>query len=138
MKVDDGWEPVKKPYEYTAPRKQKDRKDFIKFLREFFMRSKMRRYGLRSAAYQKGREVRYRCADCKLLFKEVHVQVDHISPVACHHNFSTMADALTHRHNWQVLCITCHKIKTQDDLRKIKESRSIHDWQNNLDRKKKI
>lgn len=67
-----------------------------------------------------GREAKhYECNECKGHFPSKDVQVDHIIPVVDPKGFTTWDDYITRlycgKDNLQVLCITCHKIKSKQE-----------------------
>jgi hypothetical protein len=70
----------------------------------------------------------YKCAACAKLFKGVDVQVDHIDPVvSVEHGFIGW-DVYIERmfceaDGYQVLCKTCHSIKTANERKARKENR---------------
>lgn len=70
----------------------------------------------------------YKCAACSKLFKGVDVQVDHIDPVvSVEHGFIGW-DVYIERmfceaDGYQVLCKTCHSIKTANERKARKENR---------------
>ncbi len=61
----------------------------------------------------------FKCKICKGEFTQKQVQVDHVAPVVGRGNFkdwNTFIERLfCEKHNLQVLCIPCHKIKTKKD-----------------------
>ena len=80
----------------------------------------------RGEAIEKARISRglYRCASCQGEFKNGEYQVDHKVPiVSVKDGWTNMDDfinrALPDVDGWQILCITCHNIKTsiEDGLR---------------------
>lgn len=60
----------------------------------------------------------YKCAHCRKLFVQKDVQVDHIDPVVAPHvgfeGWDIFIDRMfCEKNNLQVLCKTCHSVKTQ-------------------------
>lgn len=69
-----------------------------------------------------------RCAQCKELFPDKMLQVDHIvpviDPVVGFTTWDEMADRLfCSKENFQVLCKTCHQDKTNQERQLKKESK---------------
>jgi len=63
---------------------------------------------------------RYRCAACKEIFKSAEVQADHIEPVVdIEDGFIDWNEyikrLLCEHDNYQILCITCHAVKTSTE-----------------------
>lgn len=71
----------------------------------------------------------YKCAACNNLFKGVDVQVDHIDPVvSVEHGFIGW-DVYIERmfceaDGYQVLCKTCHSLKTANERKARKDNRN--------------
>ena len=70
----------------------------------------------------------YKCAACSNLFKAVDVQVDHIDPVvSVEHGFEGwnvyIERMFCEADGYQVLCKTCHSIKTANERKARKENR---------------
>lgn len=68
----------------------------------------------------------YRCAHCRKEFVAADVQVDHIQPVVnTKEGFTTWEDYINNmfceKDNLQVLCKTCHSVKTQIEKEERKE-----------------
>ena len=61
----------------------------------------------------------YRCASCDEEFVASEVQVDHIEPVAAGQDTQSWDSFINRlfceKENLQVLCITCHKIKSKGE-----------------------
>lgn len=61
----------------------------------------------------------FKCAMCKGIFPTSAVQVDHIDPVIPLTGFSSWDDVIERifceKEGFQVLCLSCHKIKTQQE-----------------------
>jgi len=61
----------------------------------------------------------YRCASCLEEFTAKDVQVDHIDPIANGKDTISWDEFINRlfceKHNLQVLCIPCHKIKSKDE-----------------------
>lgn len=61
----------------------------------------------------------YECASCKELFIGKNVQVDHIKPAGKLLDYSDLSKFVETLYcdvsNLQVLCITCHKVKTNSE-----------------------
>jgi len=56
----------------------------------------------------------YRCAKCQEEFPSTQVQVDHIIPIGFEKTWDEVVEAMfCEKENLQVLCTSCHKIKTQ-------------------------
>ncbi len=101
-----------------------------------FIRSALRRawtrYPVRYQALDmakqpyKGKDKRtkwvYKCASCKKLFKSTEVQVDHITPAGTLKTYSDLPkfvkNLFCEADNLQVLCKTCHNVKTKEDRSK--------------------
>jgi len=68
---------------------------------------------------------RYTCAGCGNMFKLVDVQVDHISPVVSVEGFVDWNEYISRMYceadGFQVLCSTCHSVKTQNERKARKE-----------------
>lgn len=66
----------------------------------------------------------FKCNGCKKDFPATDVQVDHIEPIVGRKGFTTWDDFINNmfcgKDNLQVLCLTCHHTKTQQE-RKGKE-----------------
>ncbi len=65
----------------------------------------------------------YKCAKCKKQFVATGVQVDHKDPVVCPEKGFESWDVFIERlfcevDNLQVLCKTCHSIKTKEERKK--------------------
>jgi 5-methylcytosine-specific restriction endonuclease McrA len=68
----------------------------------------------------------YKCACCKKEFVAADVQVDHILPVVnTQTGFTTWEEYINNmfceKENLQVLCKTCHSVKTQEEKEERKE-----------------
>ena len=61
----------------------------------------------------------YRCAKCKKAYVQKSVQVDHITPVVLKNKPSSwdvyVKRLFCEKENLQVLCKTCHKVKTKKE-----------------------
>ena len=71
----------------------------------------------------------YRCAKCLGAFPSKDVQVDHIKPIINPSiGFTTWDDVVNNmfceKNNLQVLCLACHKIKTQAEKAISKERKN--------------
>ena len=71
----------------------------------------------------------YKCAACSELFKAVDVQVDHIDPVVSVEKGFEGWNVYIERmfceaDGYQVLCKTCHSIKTANERKARKENRN--------------
>lgn len=102
------------------------RKNLKKFLVPVLRRATYR-WSARSEALKESRKDRnsYECAMCKERFKNNQVVLDHILPVVDpKHGFTTWDDYINRmfpeKEGFQVLCNTCHDIKTEleDEMRK--------------------
>lgn len=61
----------------------------------------------------------FRCASCLSEFPAKQVQVDHIKPIGFDKTWDEFIDGLfCEADNLQVLCVDCHKVKTQKEKRK--------------------
>ncbi len=86
-------------------------------LRRFWKRTPMAQMAKQKARVAIGR---FRCAACEGIFKEKETQIDHILPVV---NISTgfvSLDDFANRlfcdeSNLQILCLSCHKLKTKNE-----------------------
>lgn len=65
---------------------------------------------------------KFKCATCNKFYNRKDVQVDHIEPIGIHTDFTAWTIALIEGDR-QVLCEKCHKIKTKQDRKVIKEER---------------
>ena len=128
-----------KRYAYTDDRKRKDARLFIRRMREFHSYSCLRRAIISmaktvgqhpTAKYKDGRpktQVLYACAKCQGKFREELVEIDHIVEMGALANIKNWKwdhpDALLQFtqtylseflkfQNHQVLCRSCHKLKT--------------------------
>ena len=67
----------------------------------------------------KRQKYEYQCAHCTKWFMEKDINVDHIIPVGtlkCGADLETFVEKLfCEKENLQVLCVTCHNVKTQKD-----------------------
>lgn len=95
----------------------------IGVLRRGFSRCWSRRFVLEAAkaVYLEGnrRRVHFRCACCSMMYDRKEVQVDHIIPVIAMAGFDNF-DAIIARmycgpEGLQVLCKSCHKLKSKDE-----------------------
>jgi 5-methylcytosine-specific restriction endonuclease McrA len=69
----------------------------------------------------------YICASCGGLFKGSEVQVDHIVPcgsLKCPEDIAPFVEKLTAENGYQVLCKSCHTIKTNRERNEEKENTS--------------
>jgi len=61
----------------------------------------------------------YQCRACGLDWPATGVQVDHITPVVSADGFTTWDDYIANmfceKDNLQVLCLACHKAKSQSE-----------------------
>lgn len=83
------------------------------------LRSKWQRWPAKWAALSAAKEGKeYRCASCNMLFKQKHVQVDHIIPAGSLRNADDAAGFITRLFvgpdKLRVLCIDCHKAVTKE------------------------
>lgn len=65
----------------------------------------------------------YQCAECKKWFMDKQIQIDHIIPVGslkCSDDLAGFIKRLTPEKGFQVLCKSCHQIKTNDEKLKSK------------------
>ncbi len=64
----------------------------------------------------------YKCAECKQLFKQKEVQVDHIMPAGTLKSFEDLGkfaeNLFVGTGQLQVMCKPCHESKTQQEKRK--------------------
>ncbi len=64
---------------------------------------------------------RYKCSSCKQLFMQKDVQVDHIEPAGSLKDFDDLPGFVSRlfvgTDKLQVMCKTCHNIKTQKEKR---------------------
>jgi len=98
------------------------------FLRRAFRYWKpMQKAKLSARRIYKGKNKRqkweFQCNHCKNWFKSTEVQVDHIIPVGslkCEEDLVDWLKRLTPEDptSYQVLCIDCHKIKSQNERKK--------------------
>lgn len=78
-----------------------------------------------------GKEIfHYKCAGCGKLFKGADVAVDHINPVVSPKTGFVSWDVYIERmfceaDGFQVLCHTCHGIKTQNEREERKKCKSL-------------
>lgn len=82
----------------------------ISALRLLWLRSSTRYEAIRNARTKRGK---YRCNDCKKLFRLKEVQVDHIVEIGSFVDWNSYIEKLfCSIDNLQVLCKKCHKNKT--------------------------
>lgn len=88
-------------------------------LRRTWGRSKQRQAALKAAKVSYGM---YRCAECEGVFRRKLIQVDHIVAVGKFISFDLFIERLfcDARTGLRVLCITCHKLKSKADRKKMK------------------
>lgn len=91
------------------------------------LRSKWQRWPAKWAALAQAKEGReYRCKQCDILFKQKHVQVDHIIPAGSLKNADDLAGFITRLFvgpdKLRVVCIPCHKAITKEQRNGYKES----------------
>lgn len=64
----------------------------------------------------------YECASCHNLFKSTEVNVDHITPAGSLNKYSDLPQFVQNlfceTDNLQVLCKTCHDVKTKEERKK--------------------
>ena len=111
----------------------KDKKLFKSFVREFFLYSQLQRDFLVSVRKNRAqvktnlppaqRRTRYlyRCASCGHHFSRKAVEVDHISPLSEADNTlpfvqwcQRIVELTFKKNNLQILCRSCHNLKTLD------------------------
>ncbi len=102
----------------------KTEEEFVKYQRNFIIAA-LRRSSLwwpyRNEALRLARVARgvYRCAKCSQLYPKKEVRLDHIDPVVRTSGFTTWDDYFTRMlpktENWQVLCLGCNHVKTQEE-----------------------
>jgi hypothetical protein len=82
-------------------------------LRRMWGRSRQRQAALKSARVSRGM---YRCSHCDVVFRRKLIQVDHIVSVGKFISFDLFIEKLfCDSKGLAVLCIACHKLKTQKD-----------------------
>lgn len=65
----------------------------------------------------------YQCNHCKKWFKGTDVQVDHIEPAGSLRDWDDLVpflQRLTVEEGYQVLCVPCHKVKTDEEKKRWK------------------
>jgi hypothetical protein len=86
-------------------------------LRRTWGRSKQRQAALNSAKIAYGT---YTCAGCKKPTRRKDINVDHIIPVGKFTTFDLYIERLfCDTSGLRVLCKSCHKVKTKDDVTKM-------------------
>lgn len=94
----------------------------IAALRRLWLMSKPRQEALRAGRVSRGR---YRCADCQAVFPRKAVQVDHIDEIGTWTSWDVYIDRLfCDVSNLQLLCVPCHKAKTNRRSRASLDRRS--------------
>lgn len=97
---------------------KESRKKIRQALRRLWIFSEERREALRRAHAGRGM---YICEACRYIRGKKEVQVDHIHPVGGDGCYNTHISLLfCPADNLQVLCKSCHKLKTKKDLSDMK------------------
>lgn len=111
--------------------------ELFKTCRRFWsMRDPVRKACLKEAHSKKDGLDKYTCAHCKKLYSKSDVQVDHVYAIGSQpHDLLTFKDSVVRLHTTtlQILCRTCHKNKTKNDVRKIRMNSSLEKINDALD-----
>ena len=101
-------------------KKQTPKQLTIGALRSSFMRSRARGNTVKRNRISRGL---YKCEECGHEGKVREFNVDHIVPVMECQDWNKIVARFWDEDNLQLLCKECHKVKTKDDRRRIKESK---------------
>ena len=103
-------------------KKQTPKQLTIGALRASFIRSRARGNTIKKGRISRGL---YKCEKCGHEGKVKEFNVDHIVPVMWCDDWNAIVDRFWDEENLQLLCkATCHKEKTKDDRRQIRERKS--------------
>ena len=102
-------------------KKQTPKQLTIGALRSSFIRSRARGNTVKRNRVARGQ---YKCEICDYLGKVREFNVDHIVPVMWCDDWNEIVARFWDEENLQLLCKECHKVKTKDDRRNIRERKS--------------
>lgn len=127
-----------------------DKKEYRKLLKKFIipvLRRATYRWPMRSEALKNARVDRglYKCANCENIFKNKEIQLDHTEPVvplevtAEQQSWDSYIERMfCEASGYQVLCETCHDMKSAMEVQIRKENRKkLKEEQKTIAKKKK-